>query len=394
MNDKRLQMYRKYQGFIRHVLIISGCWYMPTKSGKPRYYWSLCVLLVAITYALLNMHASYFHRHRLAIMMKYIGITISAFGVILKVGSVLINRSSLIHCYQTLKDLFEEELTQNDQVRAIIFSPLPTIRILAYIYSAILIAMMMAFFMPAYLSVIRDLCHLHLTTNYSLPISRGYGYFWTVPNNFLYHFHLLFETSGAAVSSITACSMDSAFGFYVYQFASTMRAMTFRLTNPQPNEKFSNVLRTCVAKHQKLLLCRNTLEHVYGPIVFWHTVTNAVLLCALIYEMSSLSEINIFSVSISLTYGMIKCLQTFTYAWYGTILTDAGEDFRKGIYFGEWHNSRLDRHVRTNVILIMMQKPMTINAFFSSVDMIMFTNFVNTTVSYFFLLQSVGDKSE
>ncbi|KYN28227.1 hypothetical protein ALC57_02287 [Trachymyrmex cornetzi] len=62
------------------------------------------------------------------------------------------------------------------------------------------------------------------------------------------------------------------------------------------------------------------------------------------------------------------------YAWYGTLLTNAGEDFRKGIYFSKWLNSNLDRHVRTNVILMMMQKPMMVNAIFSPIDVIMFTN--------------------
>ncbi|XP_024867209.1 odorant receptor Or2-like [Temnothorax curvispinosus] len=254
--------------------------------------------------------------------------------------------------------------------------------------------MMFTFSMPAYLSIIVGLCRSQSTTNYSLPFTRGYGYFWTVPHNYLYHFHLLFETGNISIIGIVACGLESAFGFYIYQFASIMHAMTFRLTNPLPTENFSDVLKLCVAKHQKLLPCRHTLEHIYGPIVFWHIVTNAVLLCALIYDAMSITDFNIFNIGAFVTYAAIKFLQTFTYAWYGTLLTNASEDFRKGIYFSEWPNSDLDHHVRTKIIIMMMQKPMTINAVFSLVDMNMFTNFVNTTVSYFFLLQSISDKGK
>ncbi|XP_071577681.1 uncharacterized protein [Temnothorax nylanderi] len=394
MIDKELRAYRTYQRFLRILLTICGCWYMPTKFGKCMHFWGVGVLLVIISYAILNLHMCYIYRHNLAIMMKCVGLAISSFGAILKIGTFLHNRESLINNHRTLNDLFEEELLQDKKIRTIMFSSLPTIYTLTYIYCAIFMTMMLAFNLPAYLFIIRDLCHLHLTTNYSLPITKGYGYFWTVPHNYLYHFHLLFETSGVSINSITPCGMDNTYGFYIYQIASVMDAMTFRLTNPLPTESFSDVLKSCVAKHQKLMPCRNTLEHLYGPIAFWHIVTNAVLLCALIHEAMSFSDFNIFNIGVSVTWGTIKLLQTFIYAWYGTLLTNASEDFRKGIYFGEWPNSNLDHHVRTNVIIMMMQKPMTINAFFSLVDMNMFTNFVNTTGSYFFLLQSISDKGE
>ncbi|XP_011688449.1 PREDICTED: odorant receptor 46a, isoform A-like [Wasmannia auropunctata] len=253
-----------------------------------------------------------------------------------------------------LNNLFEEELMQNDQkIRVIMFSPLSTIYILA-----------------------------------------DYGYFWTVPDNFLYHFHLFFETSLVTFSSLTAVSVENVFGFYVYQFNSTMRAMTSKLMNSPHSENFSDLLRTCLAKHQKLLQCRNTLEHIFGPIVFWHICTNAVMLCSSLYEFASLPNINFKHISEFLTYALVKLLQTFIYTWYGTVLISASEDFRKGVYFGEWFKSGLDRQMRTNVIMILMQKPMIINAFYAPVDITIFTSFVNAAMSYFFLLQSIGSKGK
>ncbi|XP_011685198.1 PREDICTED: uncharacterized protein LOC105448374 [Wasmannia auropunctata] len=284
MIDKRLQAYRIYQRFIRIMLTISGCWYMPTKSGKTTYYWSIYLILTLILYSSVCLHASYILRHNMADMMKSIGLAISAYSAMLKIITFMINRGSLIKYHRILDDLFEEELMQNEKIRTIILSPLRTIHTLAYTYFIFLMGLVVAYSSPSYIVAIRGLYHHLIVTNYSLPISRRIGYFWTVPDNYLCHFYLVFETSLGLTSTIVACSVDNVFGFYVYQFISTMRAMTFRLTNPLPTEKFSDLLGKCVAKHQKLLRCRDTLEHVFGHIVFWHVISNAILVCGLMYD--------------------------------------------------------------------------------------------------------------
>ncbi|XP_018377783.1 PREDICTED: odorant receptor 46a-like [Trachymyrmex cornetzi] len=353
------------------------------------YYWSICVFLSMIIYTMINLHMSYIVRHNIKIMAKFVGIALSGLSAIIKVLSFKINRDSLINYHRTLNDLFEEELRQNEKVQTIIFSSLRAISTLTYIYFVFVTGILVTYSKSPLIYVIRNLHYSHIPTNYTLPLSRGFGWFWTVPDNFLYHIHMFCEIGMIGLSCMMACGIDSAFGFYVYQISSTIRAMMFALTNPLSTEKFSHLLRTCAVKHQKLLQCRNTLEHVYGPIVFWHVVTNAVLLCFLIYDFTSLSVFNFETISTFMTYAGVKLLQTFMYTWYGTYLTNAGEDFRKGIYFSKWLNSNLDRHVRTNVILMMMQKPMMVNAIFSPIDVIMFTNFVNATMSYFFLLQSM-----
>ena len=179
---------------------------------------------------------------------------------------------------------------QNKKVQTVIFSSLRAISTLAYIYFVFLIGIIVAYSRSSYIYIIQNLLYFHLPTNYTLPLSRGFGWFWTVPDNFLYHIHMFYETGLITLSCMMACGIDSAFGFYVYQISSTIRAMMFAFTNPLSTEKFSDLLRTCAVKHQKLLQCRNTLEHVYGPIVFWHIVSNAVLLCFLIYDFISVRK--------------------------------------------------------------------------------------------------------
>ncbi|XP_070526027.1 odorant receptor 82a-like [Cardiocondyla obscurior] len=391
MKTEQEQTYRKYHRFIQTLITISGCSHV-TKIGKIS---TVISLLVNTLYSVIRLYKAYYYRHNLSIMMSYIGGSTSSLGSLLKMIRCVINHDIMMNYRRTLNDLFENEYMENEKIQTIMNSSLPSIIIMVYIYSAIYIIVIVMITMPGCISIF-NFYHSNSTTNYTLPSVRGYGYLWIIVDFIRYHYRVLFGTLELMIICLISFCVDTAFGLYAYQFAAIIDSMHFKLTNPLPTENISDTLKTCVAKHQKLLLCRDILENMYAPIVLWHIVTNAVLLCALIYELSlqQLSDLNFISIFTSLTYSGVKLLQTFIYAWHGTLLADASEKLRNGIYFSKWHNSRLDRHVRTNVILIMMQKPMSINAYFASVDMILFTNFVNTTISYFFLLQSVSDKNE
>lgn len=219
----------------------------------------------------------------------------------------MMNRNSLINYHRMLNDLFEEELMQNEKISTIIFSSLRTIYTLTYTYFTIMIVMLLAYFMSSYICMIHNFLHFNSSMNCTLPISREFGWFWTNPDNFLYYLHMFYETGLMTLGIITTCGIDSAFGFYVYQFSSTLRAMMFTLMNPPSTEKFSDLLKTCAVKHQKLLQCRNTLEHVYGPIVLWHVVTNAVLICVMIYDFTSVCKhINAKYIDV-LFYYLVHC---------------------------------------------------------------------------------------
>jgi len=104
----------------------------------------------------------------------------------------MINRDSLINYYRTLNNLFEEEL-KNEKIQTITFSSLRTIySTLAYTYFAVLIGIIFAY-LGSHIFVIHSLFYFHLFTNYILPVSRGVGWFWPIPDNFLYHLHLFCE---------------------------------------------------------------------------------------------------------------------------------------------------------------------------------------------------------
>jgi len=56
----------------------------------------------------------------------------------------------------------------------------------------------------------------------------------------------------------------------------------------------------------------------------WYCITQIVTDILLIVKyLQQLSVLNFENVSVSVTYGGVKLLQTFIYTWYGTYLTNA-----------------------------------------------------------------------
>lgn len=85
MVKEQLEMYRAYQRTIQTLFTICGCWYMPTESGKSRYYWSICMILGMIIYMTIGMNTSYVFRHNLVHFMKSLSIMIAGISAIIKV---------------------------------------------------------------------------------------------------------------------------------------------------------------------------------------------------------------------------------------------------------------------------------------------------------------------
>lgn len=110
---------------------------------------------------------------------------------------------------------------------------------------------------------------------------------WSVPSGgYLFYLQYLYQVSTCWWMVFTIGGVDSLFGFYAFQIFSILRAMAVRLANPRPGELFSQVLRTCVETHHHLLRCVHTLEDIYGIIILRTILTNAILMCALIFEAS------------------------------------------------------------------------------------------------------------
>ncbi|CAL1687383.1 unnamed protein product [Lasius platythorax] len=369
------------------MLYLGGVLQDRTHSAIRSYITGSLVILMCLSYCIFLMNLSRDHTDNLILMVKYFGLMCSFIAPALMSACFLIKREKLFELHETLNDLFEQELSR-DQETAL--ATLYAFDRPSYIVFFTVASTVLLYVCPPLISIIRQIVHHTEPRRYRLPFPAKFP--WTVPINggFLFYLHFLYHLFVGWWMLFTINSVDSLFGFYAFQISSILRTMSVKLANLRSRETFSETLKTCVRMHRRLLRCSHMLEDIWQLIILRMLLVNSILICALIFEASQFTDITINEVSLLIFYIALKLLQTFMYAWYGSFITSSSEHFCEGIYFSQWPDSSLDRHVRANVIVTMMQKPITIKALkVSSVNVNMFTNILNTAMSYFFLLQSL-----
>lgn len=182
----------------------------------------------------------------------------------------------------TLLNAFEKDLAQR---------PKSTLQCSVYKFCIPAYIQMVSFFCacvtyatPSTLYILRQLIHCQIPdTNYTLMMTFGHGYPWTIPKGLLYHLHFLFELLQLTIICITAISIDCFFSFYSFLFCSNLTALSGILTNSQPKHKFMDLIHKSLKKHNELIECLKCLVHIYGPIAFLHIVTNSIQMCVFTY---------------------------------------------------------------------------------------------------------------
>nr|QNL15064.1 olfactory receptor 120 [Aulacocentrum confusum] len=113
------------------------------------------------------------------------------------------------------------------------------------------------------------------------------AYPWKItPNGFVYKFIYTMEAVSMTLTVFVAVGIDSLFTFYVFQIIGRFREMTYRISNINEKNDFRNAIRECVRQHEILMRCRDILEKIYGPIVLWTIIINAIHLCGQIFEFT------------------------------------------------------------------------------------------------------------
>ncbi|XP_053593398.1 uncharacterized protein LOC128667456 [Microplitis demolitor] len=109
-------------------------------------------------------------------------------------------------------------------------------------------------------------------------------------------------------------------------------------------------IRQCVDKYEILLKCCKKVQKIYGPIILWTMNVNAIVLCAVIFQLSH------------------------------------SEKFRECIYAANWvGNNRM----KSSIIIMLAQKPLILTACnLLHVTIDMFVKVINTTVSCYLLLKT------
>nr|QNL15046.1 olfactory receptor 102 [Aulacocentrum confusum] len=136
---------------------------------------------------------------------------------------------------------------------------------------------------PLIFTMYQHLHHIH-PIKYILVYPGIYP--WDIqPNGFLYKLHYLCESiPNIALICVTA-GVDSLFTLHIFQMIGRLREMSFRIIHTNP-ENYLLTVRECVEEHEILIKCCDLLQKVYGPMILWIMVTNAVILCSITFQFT------------------------------------------------------------------------------------------------------------
>ncbi|XP_034934699.1 uncharacterized protein [Chelonus insularis] len=149
-------------------------------------------------------------------------------------------------------------------------------------------------------------------------------------------------------------SVDTAYTLYIFQMTGLLRGISYYLKNLKNEKDYEATLSQCIDLYVILMKCRDKIQKIFGPIILWTILSNGVVMCSMVFQITH-SE---------------NCIDVLSSIdWIG--------------------NKKL-----ASVLLIMLpQQSLKLTACnFSIVSVDMFLKVMNTTISYFFLLQTMDEK--
>ncbi|XP_043279532.1 odorant receptor 13a-like [Venturia canescens] len=379
--------YRLYANTIKRLLLFTGLW----PSRRPSTFYRLVTVVHGFASfltccALLNF--AYQHIETLPLFFKGFGSALSFLTILQKMICLTFYRRRLVKLHDDLATTFDLDL--NDiELRPVLLSPLLSFYEPSLTLSTVTYMTIAVHWVTPILFLGIQIAHGVQVLKFILPYPTAYP--WQAnANMWLYLSHYAFEIyAGICVVTFTSL-IDALFGFYIFQICGQLRTLSCRLRNFKSTANYRQVLRECIDRHQILTRCQNHLERIYGPIVLWMLVTNAMLMCALIYQATHVSPTK---AAVAVTYIVMKSVQTLTYGWFGSLLEHENGMFREAIYASDWPGSG-EKRLMTDVLIMMTYKPFVLKACsLSNISIDMFVTVCNTAISYYLLLKTLEEPS-
>ncbi|XP_015171444.1 PREDICTED: uncharacterized protein LOC107063839 [Polistes dominula] len=387
----KLEIYRAYARFVKRMLLLGGIYPMKKSSFLYR---QLPVLTLLTSFVMFYGTVKFcLHNFsNLSVFTKGLSLVGSFSLMIVKVLMIdiafmfIIYRKQFYELHNTL-ELMHNKVLENDQFKPIVLSTINLFRYPAYmVYYLILGTMSLYIFAPIIIIGYEGIKGIQ-PKHYGLPFLTNFPWINGTPG-IIYQIQFLFETQCIWFIIFVTGGVDSSYGFYLFQMIGLLRAMSFECENAfKSSYKLKNILHNCIKKQVKLLRCRDIIQQIYGPIVLDLMLTNAIVLCALIFQafqvknqmllfclicynlnvMKSMmlfvkTEMTAGKMLLFVIYGLLKTIQAFMYSWYGSIVASESEAFRRSVYCSKWYEYGDNITLMKDVLIILSQKPIVIVA--------------------------------
>lgn len=199
-----------------------------------------------------------------------------------------INHDKLLKLDNILAKL-KNETMKNDKFSSIMLSPLLyysnkiTIPLIVSGY-----AIMMTLYSQPALFMIRQFKNNPDSIKYILPYPAVYPYH-IEGGSFLWAFHWMWETLIIFIAYTAGCTSDNLFGYYAVNIVAQFRVLSYEIeytsTENYDNKELRRFHEYIVTKHHEIIECCELLEYINGPIVLSMTISIALILCTLIFQI-------------------------------------------------------------------------------------------------------------
>ncbi|KAK2588892.1 hypothetical protein KPH14_001753 [Odynerus spinipes] len=372
------------------MLLCAGLW--PTEDTESSYLYRCIPILTVFSGALMFYGTSKFcqeNLYNLKVFTKGLSLLGSFSLVAFKALMFFLYRQQLHELNNILESMFEEVL-EKVHYQPVVLSMLNLFRRPAYMVYYLTMGTIILYMCSPLILILYQAIKNIDPKRYGLPFPGSFPWIDGTPG-IRYQVQYLFEIQLGWFMVFVTGSVDSVYGFYIFQMIGILRAMSLDCEKIEKSSKeLDSVLQNCVKKQILLIRCRDIIQNVYGPVVLGLIVSSAIILCALIFQMFE-TEINVGKTVLFLLYGMMKMTQAFMYSWYGSLVTAESEAFQRSIYCSEWYQQG-NVVLMKDVLLVLSQKPIILTAcHFCHISLDLFVKILNTSLSYYFLLQTFDE---
>ncbi|CAD6214754.1 GSCOCT00004200001.3-RA-CDS [Cotesia congregata] len=390
MSKSKLAEYIAYENLIRLLLSTIGLW-SPEESSlfcRSIIYLQMSTCILPFI-GVFNFFRTNFTNVSLAtksfsLLASYLTVIVKGFAIVLNRKDVKDLRKMLVSHYNNL--------IRDPKMTNIVLDQITTFRRLSYVAIFFVVVACMSYIIIPIIFIISQLIRGADHIKYILPFPTIYN--WEIPpNGFRYRVHFLTESFAIFSIILITIAVDNLYSLHVFQIIGFLREISYRMKHfhEDNDDKGSSdlVVRRCVFQYGILIASCRKLQRIYGPIILWTMGTNAVILCAVTFQLSQMSSISIGRIILFTAYAGVKLIQVFIYAWAGTRLTAESEDCRAAYYAANWVGNK---SFMRNIIIMLAQKPLILTACnYSIVSVEMFGSVLNTTASYFLLLNTFDE---
>lgn len=215
-----------------------------------------------------------------------------------------IHRKKLQQVNDILSSILEEILSEI-YIKSVILFYLQKFYRLIYVQTVLMFVTSIIYSMKP--MIIKLFYDVNITNvQYPLPL---FGTFpWKINSILIWQLHYFFDVNILWFIFFISVSVDAFFGFCMFRISVILRFLSFEFKRSSIDDKnkrnkeksYQQIFRECVEKHVLLLKCRNIIQEIYGPIILLVTITNAMSMCSIIFQL--------FQVRIFIEMIFEKCL--------------------------------------------------------------------------------------